>query len=148
MGKEIPITTGQRMLEQRQNQRYKSQGNAKVRKLETELLYAGRILDISARGCLLQMPGPSPFTVDTLVDMSVNTSWVTFRALGSVRNIHQNHWKIGVSFVKLTQRGEAELLELIASLEKAKQSKRSSVLEMSIARHDPSPQNHLDTRDQ
>ena len=133
------------MLQKRQNQRYKSQGNAKVRKLDTELLYTGRILDISASGCLIQLPGPTHFTVETLVDMSVNSSWVSFRALGSVRHLHKNRSKIGVSFVKLTQRGESELLELIAGLE---QNKRTGVLEIIVSQHGSSTQDRPDAPDQ
>ena len=144
MGIEIPITTKQRTSEQRQTKRYRYRGNAKVRQLETDLSLSGRILDLSARGCLLQMPDLSAFAVDTLVDMCVNTGWVSFRALGSVRHVNLNHWRIGISFVKLSRRGESELLELITDLEEAERAGRSGVLEISIARHTGSPHHQLD----
>ena len=147
MGIEIPITAKQRTPEKRQTKRYRFRGDAKVRQLETELALTGRILDLSERGCLLQMPSLSDFAIDTLVDMSVNTGWVSFRALGSVRHINLNHWRIGISFVKLTRRGEAELLELISDLEKAEEAGRSGVLEISIARHKASPAPRLDAHD-
>jgi hypothetical protein len=148
MGIEIPIETGQRNLQQRQNQRYISAGNAKVRKLETDLSFTARVLDISASGCLLQLPCSSPFTVDTLVDMCVNTSWVNFRALGSVRHLRSKRCRIGVSFVKLTHRAESELRELIAGLEAARQSRSSAVLEMVLARHLESHQDRRKAPDQ
>ena len=110
MGIEIPIDSGQRMLEKRENKRYKSRGTAKVRKLERETMVSGRILDISGRGCLLQLSGPNYFMADTLVDMSVHTSWVDFRALGSVRHNNVGRCRIGISFVKLTRRGESRCL--------------------------------------
>jgi len=147
MGIEIPITTKQRTSERRQNKRYRFRGNAKVRQLETELSLPARVLDLSARGCLLQMPDLSAFAVDTLVDMSVNTGWVSFRALGSVRHVNLNHWRIGISFVKLTRRGESELLELIADLEEAERAGRSGVLEISLTRHKGSPAPRLDEPD-
>ena len=147
MGIEIPITTKQRTSERRQTKRYRFRGDAKVRQLETERSLPGRVLDLSARGCLLQMPDLSAFAVDTLVDMSVNTGWVSFRALGSVRHVNLNHWRIGISFVKLTRRGESELLELIADLEEAERAGRSGVLEISLARHNGSPAPRLDEPD-
>jgi hypothetical protein len=147
MGIEIPITTKQRTSENRQSKRYRYRGDAKVRQLETDLSLSGRILDLSARGCLFQMPDLSAFAVDTLVDMCVNTGWVSFRALGSVRHVNLNHWRIGISFVKLSRRGEAELLELIADLEEAERAGRSGVLEISIARHTGSPHHQLDAPD-
>jgi len=147
MGIEIPITAKQRTPEKREAKRYRFRGDAKVRQLETELALTGRIIDLSQRGCLLQMPSLSDYAVDTLVDMSVNTAWVSFRALGSVRHINLNHWRIGISFVKLTRRGEAELLELIGDLEKAEEAGRSGVLEISIARHKPPQSPQMDTHD-
>jgi hypothetical protein len=156
MGIEIPITTRQRTSENRQTKRYRYRGNAKVRQLESELLMSARVLDLSARGCLLQLPNltdleltePAEFAIDSLVDMSVNTGWVSFRALGSVRHFNMNRWRIGLSFVKLTVRGEGELLELIADLEETEQAGRSGVMEISIARHSGSPQNPLDGPDE
>ncbi|MGP8260148.1 MAG: PilZ domain-containing protein [Acidobacteriaceae bacterium] len=148
MGIEIPITTKQRTSEKRQSKRYRYRGDAKVRQLESDFSLPGRVLDLSARGCLLQMPNLSDFAVDTLVDMCVNTGWVSFRALGSVRHVNLIHWRIGISFVKLTRRGESELLELIADLEKAEQAGRSGVLEISIARHSGPPPLQLDEPDQ
>jgi hypothetical protein len=148
MGIEIPITTKQRTSEKRQTKRYRYRGNAKVRQLDTDLLLSGRILDLSARGCLLQMPDLSAFAVDTLVDMCINTGWVSFRALGSVRHVNLNHWRIGISFVKLNRRGESELLELIAELEEAERAGRSGVLEISIERHTGSPHHQLDEPDE
>jgi len=148
MGIEIPITTKQWTSEKRQNKRYRYRGDAKVRQLESELSLSGRILDLSARGCLLQMPNLPEFAVDTLVDMCVNTGWVSFRALGSVRHCNLIHWRIGISFLKLTRRGESELLELIADLEEAEQAGRSDVLEISIVRHKGAPPHPLDAPDQ
>jgi hypothetical protein len=147
MGTELPITTKQRTSEKRQSKRYRYRGDAKVRQLETDLSLSGRILDLSARGCLLQMPDLSAFAVDTLVDMCVNTGWVSFRALGSVRHVNLNHWRIGISFIKLSRRGESELLELIADLEEAERAGRYGVLEISIARHAASHRHRLDEPD-
>jgi hypothetical protein len=147
MGIEIPITTKQKTSEKRSAKRYRYRGNAKVRQLETDLLLSGRILDLSARGCLLQMPNLSAFAVDTLVDMCVNTDWVSFRALGSVRHVNLNHWRIGISFVKLNRRGESELLELIADIEEAERVGRSGVLEISIETYTGPPHHQLDASD-
>ena len=147
MGIEIPITTRQKTSEKRQSKRYRYRGNANVRQLETDLLLSGRILDLSARGCLLQMPDLSAFAIGTLVDMCVNTGWVSFRALGSVRHVNLNHWRIGISFVKLNRRGESELLELIAAIEEAERAGRSGVLEISVEKHTGPPHRQLNEPD-
>jgi hypothetical protein len=147
MGIETPISTKQRTPEKRETKRYRFRGDAKLRRLESDHSLPGRILDLSAHGCLLQVPDLSDFAVDTLVDMCVNTGWVSFRALGSVRHRNRKHLRIGISFVNLSRRGESELRELIADLEKAERAGRSDVLEISIARHKGAPHHHLDAPD-
>lgn len=148
MGIEIPITTRQGTSDQRQSKRYRHRGHAKVRQLEADLSQAGRILNLSARGCLLQMSSVSDFAVDTIVDMCVKTSWISFRALGSVRHRNLISRKLGISFVKLTQRGESELLDIISELELAGQAGNSSVMEISIAKHIGPPSLQLDAQDE
>jgi hypothetical protein len=147
MGIETPISTKQRTPEKRETKRYRYRGDAKLRRLESDLTMPGRVLDLSARGCLLEVPDLTDFAVDTPVDMSVNTGWVSFRALGSVRHRNLKHMRIGISFVNLTRRGESELRELIAELEEAERAGRTGVLEISIARHKGAPYHPLDAPD-
>jgi hypothetical protein len=147
MGIETPINTKRRTPEKRQTKRYRYQGDAKLRRLESDITMPGRVLDLSARGCLLQVPDLTDLAVDTPVDMSVNTGWVSFRALGSVRHCNLKHSRIGISFVNLSRRGESELRELIADLEEAERAGRSGVLEISIARHKGPPHQQQEAPD-
>ena len=99
----------------------------------------GRIIDVSTSGCLLVVPCLAKFDIGTFVDMSVTTNTATFRALGTIRHCVPNHWRVGVSFVNLSRRGQAELLQLIAALEAAKQSGRPHSHEVTILRLDERP---------
>jgi hypothetical protein len=137
MGIEIPMTGNAGSAEHRQARRYRFRGDATARPLESGIALPGRVLDLSALGCLLMVPNLSEFAVGTLVDVSVNSSSIAFRALGSVRHCNPNHWRIGISFVNLSRRGEADLLELIAELDAAEQLGRPCVHEITVIRHNP-----------
>ena len=135
MGIEIKMTGNAGSAEHRQARRYRFRGDATARPLESNETLPGRILDLSTLGCLLMMPNLSEFALGTLVDISVNTSSIAFRALGAVRHSNPSHWRIGISFVNLSRRGEADLLELIAELAAAGQLGRSCIHEITVIRH-------------
>lgn len=135
MGVEIQMSGARRSVENRQAKRYRYQADATVRRLELPDTLSGRILDLSARGCLLRLPNLSDFAVDSLVDVCVNSNAVTFRALGSVRHCSQNRRLIGLSFVNLTRRGQLDLIELIAELEASEHSGQSLTHEIVVLQH-------------
>ena len=99
----------------------------------------GKIIDLSADGCLLMVPSLIGFEIGTVVDISVNTGAVSFRALASVRHRAPNHWRVGVSFVDLNRRGKAELSQLIEALEEAAQSGRPTACEITVLRTEEHP---------
>jgi c-di-GMP-binding flagellar brake protein YcgR len=135
MGIEIQMTANQRSTENRRSPRYRYRGEATLRRLDSDPTLPGRVLDLSATGCLLRLPDPSDFTVGTLIDLSIQAGAVTFRALGSVRHRARTRRVLGISFVNLSRRGEAELNALIADLESAEQSGRSTIQEITLLRH-------------
>jgi c-di-GMP-binding flagellar brake protein YcgR len=139
MGIEIQMTANQRSTENRQSPRYRYRGDATVRRLDSDPTLPGRVLDLSATGCLLRLPDPSDFAVGTLIDLSIQTGALVFRALGSVRHRARTRRVLGISFVNLNQRGEAELLALIAELESAQQEGRSAIQEIAVLRHRDEP---------
>ena len=132
MGIEIPMHGNGGSAEHRRARRYRLAGEATARPLDTDITMPGRVVDLSASGCLLMVPCLAGFEVDTFVDMSVSTSAATFRALGTVRHRAANHWRVGVSFVNLNRRGQAELSQLIQVLEAAEQSGRPNSHEVTV----------------
>jgi hypothetical protein len=139
MGIEIQMTANQRSTENRRAPRYRYRGEATLRRLDSDPTLPGRVLDLSASGCLLRLPDPSDFAVGTLIDLSIQTGPLGFRALGSVRHRARTRRVLGISFVNLSRRGEAELNALIADLESAEQSGQSAVQEITLLRHTDGP---------
>jgi hypothetical protein len=135
MGKEIQMSGERRSSENRQPPRFRYRGETTVRRLDTNPSLPGHVLDLSARGCLLRLPDLAEFEVGALVDMSITSNLISFRALGSVRHRSRRRRLLGISFVNLTQRGQADLLALIDSLEKDEQAGRSVVQEITILPH-------------
>jgi hypothetical protein len=132
MGIEIQMTGNSGSAEHRRTGRYRLRGEATARVLDSDLTMPGRILDLSTHGCLFATPCLVPIEIDSLLDMSISTSAVAFRAIGSVRHCLSNHERIGVSFVNLTRRGESELLQLIEVLKGAEQSGRTGTHEVAV----------------
>ena len=135
MGIEIPMTGNAGSAEHRQARRYRFRGDATARPLESGIALPGRVLDLSALGCLLMVPNLSEFAVGTLVDVSVNSSSIAFRALGSVRHCSRSRKLLGIAFVNLSRRCEADLLELIDDLDSAEQMGSAAAPKITILRH-------------
>ena len=135
MGIEIQMSGKQRSAENRQTRRFRYRGQATVRRLESDPSLPATILDLSAQGCLLRLPDLADFAVGTLIDMSINSDTVAFRALGSVRHRAHTRRVLGISFMHLSRRGEADLFALIDDLGSAPPSTRPVLQEISVSRH-------------
>jgi hypothetical protein len=118
--------------EHRRARRFRLPGQVTARPLETDITMPGRVIDLSASGCLLMVPCLAKFQIDTFVDLSVTAGAVTFRALGSIRHCVPNHWRIGISFVNLTRRGQSELTQLIEALETAQREGRPNSAQITV----------------
>jgi hypothetical protein len=136
MGIELPMSGTRRTVENRQAKRYRYRGAVVVRRLESDPVLPGLVLELSTQGCLLRLPDLSEFAVGTVVDIVVSSHLVSFRALGSVRHRSRTRRVIGVSFVNLSRRGESDLLDLIADLEAEEQAGRAGVHQITVFRHD------------
>jgi hypothetical protein len=132
MGIEILMRGNGGSAEHRLARRFRLGGEVTARPLDTDITMPGRVIDLSACGCLLTVPSLAAFEVGTYVDMSVSTSAFAFRALGSIRHCVRNHWRVGVSFVNLSRRGLSELGQLIEVLEAAEQRGRPNSHEVTI----------------
>jgi hypothetical protein len=136
MGVEIKMSGEPRPAEKRQARRYRYRGETTVRRLNSDPSLPGCILNLSTRGCLLRLPDLSDFEIGTLVDISVHSKLIAFRALGSVRHCSRNRRLLGISFTNLSQRGEAALLDLIADLEANAQAGRSAIHQITVFPYD------------
>jgi hypothetical protein len=134
MGIEIEMPGNGGSAEHRRARRYRLLGQATARPLDTDVTMPGRVIDVSTSGCLLVVPCLAKFDIDTFVDVCVTTNTATFRALASIRHCVPNHWRVGVSFVNLSRRGQEELAQLIDALEAAKRSGRRHTHEVTVLR--------------
>jgi hypothetical protein len=132
MGIEIQMHGNGGSAEHRRARRYRLGGEATARPLDTDITMPGKVIDVSASGCLVMVPCLAGFEVGTFVDMSVSTGAATFRALGTICHRAPNHWRVGVSFVNLSRRGQSELGELIDVLKSAEQNGRRSSCEVTV----------------
>jgi len=134
MGVEIQMNPNRRSVENRQARRYRYRGEATLRLLGAEQGQQGSLLDLSLQGCLLRVPELTGIGVDSSVEVAIASNFFSFRALGTVRYRAERRRLLGISFVNLTSRGEAELLELIADLDASQRTARGSVEEIKIER--------------
>jgi PilZ domain len=135
MGVEIQMSGKQRSGENRQAKRYRYRGGAIVRRLDSDPSLPGLVLELSSQGCRLRLPDLTDFEVGAAVDIAVNSRGASFRAIGWVRHRSWTRKQIGVAFLNLSRRGEADLLELIADLEAQEQGGLPGVPEITVLRY-------------
>jgi hypothetical protein len=139
MGVELQMSGKQRSVENRQVKRYRYRGGAAVRRLDTDPTQPGLVLELSIQGCRLRLPDLTDFEVGAAVDIAVSSHGASFRALGWVRHRSWTRKQLGIAFVNLSQRGEADLMELIADLEAEEQA--DGLPEITVMRYANLPAN-------
>jgi hypothetical protein len=107
-----PTSQGRR---QEVRQHYKA--HACVSRAGTATHHQASVIDLSPGGCLLRLAAKGDFQVDDLIDLSVQSSDISFRARGSVRQVREDGALMGIHLESLTARGKALLAELIKELE-------------------------------
>jgi hypothetical protein len=75
------------------------------------------VVDLSRKGCLLRLRGPAGFEVGDIVELSVQSNDLTFRARASIRHVREQGSLVGLRLEGLTSRGSAYLATLVAELE-------------------------------
>jgi hypothetical protein len=135
MGIELTMSANRRSAENRLVPRYRFRGEATVRRLESDPTLPGQLLELSTHGCLLRLPDLSEFAVGTFIDLYIDTGKVAFRALGSIRHRAHTRRVLGISFLHLSRRGEADLFALIDDLGSAPPSARPVLQEITVSRH-------------
>jgi c-di-GMP-binding flagellar brake protein YcgR len=101
----------------RQEVRQQYKANASISRAGTASQYQAAVIDLSSGGCLIRLLKKGDFEVDDLVDLSVQSSDISFRARGDVRQVREDGTVLGIRLQSLTARGKALIRELIQELE-------------------------------
>jgi hypothetical protein len=101
-------------LERRKEARYICYGQVRMNRIPG-VARSGRIVDLSRGGCLIEMRLPIYVSQGTAVELSVQTKGIALRMQGKVAFVDRTRpGQIGISFERLTERGQAQLSELVA----------------------------------
>lgn len=104
------------LLERRKEARYLCFGQVKLNRIPG-IIRSGRIIDLSRGGCLIEMRLPVYLSQGTAVEVAVQMKGVSLRMAGNVAFVDESRPSlIGISFVRLSERGQVQLLELVAEL--------------------------------
>ena len=76
----------------------------------------GRIQDLSPSGCSIHTPERFPVGIYTRVEVEFRLYGLPFRLSGVVQAIH-NRNKVGIRFLDLSPRKEAQVMELINEID-------------------------------
>lgn len=103
--------------ERRKEPRYLCFGQVKLNRLPGAIL-PGRIIDLSLGGCLIAMQRPAPVSQGSIVELTIQTRGTALRMIGVITFVGRQapRW-MGISFEKMSKRGQLQLAEVIAELE-------------------------------
>jgi hypothetical protein len=106
-----------KISERRKEPRYLCFGQVKLNRLPGAIL-PGRIIDLSLGGCLIAMQRPAPVSQGSVVELTIQTRGTALRMIGIITFLGRQapRW-MGISFKKMSKRGELQLMEIIAELE-------------------------------
>jgi len=104
------------LLERRKEARYLCFGQVKLHRAPG-IVRSGRIVDLSLGGCLIEIRSPVSVAPGSAVELAVQMKGAALRASGHVTFIDRPRpGLIGISFVRLSERGQLQLAELVAEL--------------------------------
>ena len=101
----------------RQQTRRSYKASACICRAGTASQHEATVLDLSSTGTLLRLFRKGDFEVDDMVDISLQSSDLTFRARGSIRQIRDEGSLLGIKLESLSSRGRSMLDDLIRELE-------------------------------
>jgi hypothetical protein len=104
------------LLERRKEPRYLCFGQVKLNRLPG-LVRTGRIIDLSLSGCLIEVRLPVYVSEGCAVELALQMKGIALRMLGEVTFVgNPRPGLVGISFVRLSERGQIQLREVIAEL--------------------------------
>jgi hypothetical protein len=104
------------LLERRKEARYLCFGQVKLNRIPG-IVRSGRIIDLSHGGCLIELRLPLYVSQGCSIELTVQMKGIALRVLGNVAFVDRSRpGLIGISFVRLSERGQVQLSELVAEL--------------------------------
>lgn len=104
------------LQERRKEARYLCFGQIKLHRMPG-IVRSGRIIDLSRGGCLIEMRLPIYVSQGAAIELALQMKGIALRILGSVAFVDRSRpGMIGISFVRLSERGQSQLAELIDEL--------------------------------
>jgi c-di-GMP-binding flagellar brake protein YcgR len=101
--------------EQRRNPRFECSGTASIQTAADEPPCPGKIVNVSAGGCLIVLQRPQSVSQDTMVELTFKVNDLVFRVWGKVRAVRSDT-AIGFEFPLLSERVRKRLEDLIEQL--------------------------------
>jgi hypothetical protein len=102
--------------ERRKEARYLCFGQVKLNRIPG-IVRSGRIIDLSRGGCLIEIRLPVYVSQGCSIELAVQMKGVSLRMAGSVAFVDRSRpGLIGISFVRLSERGQVQLSELVSEL--------------------------------
>ncbi len=101
--------------EQRRNPRFECSGTASVQIVAEDPPCPGKIVNVSAGGCLIVLQRPQSVSQDTMVELTFKVNDLLFRVWGKVRAVRSDT-AIGFEFPLLSERVRKRLEDLIEQL--------------------------------
>jgi hypothetical protein len=105
--------------ERREDPRFKCLGKATIQGLPEGLRCPAKIVEMSARGCLLQVQEPTNLALEASAELTFTVKQEPFRVRAEVRSL-RSPLLIGFRFIQVTTRTESRIAELIEELERTK----------------------------
>jgi hypothetical protein len=104
------------LLERRKEARYLCFGQVKLNRIPG-IVRSGRIIDLSQGGCLIEIRLPVYVSQGCSIELTVQMKGIALRVLGNVAFVDRSRpGLIGISFVRLSERGQVQLSELVSEL--------------------------------
>lgn len=104
------------LSERRKEARYLCFGQVKLNRI-SGIVRLGRIIDLSRGGCLIEIRLPVYVSQGSAIELSVQMKGIALRMLGNVAFVDRARpGLIGISFVRLSERGQLQLSELVSEL--------------------------------
>lgn len=104
------------LLERRKEARYLCFGQVKLHRIPG-IVRSGRIIDLSRGGCLIEIRSPIYVSQGVVIELVVQMKGAALRMSGKVTFVDKPRpGLIGISFVRLSERGQLQLSELVTEL--------------------------------
>jgi hypothetical protein len=126
----IPPARNSSIVEKRRSPRYRCQGSAHLRQVDSDVATWATFTDISLHGCYVEATATYP--VGVVLNLKLEADGFRIEATGEVRVVYPN-LGMGISFRKIAEEDRERLRELVRSA-----SRPSVILKSQMAPHAPS----------